>query len=65
MLKGQEDEKNYLKLSIIVGFLILTSWYAFSQEPAQAEVAFEKKVPFGMIFKGFDISSSGHRALFL
>lgn len=56
--------KNHLKLSIIVGFLILTSWYIFSQEPARTEVVFERKVPLGMIFKGLDISSSGHRALF-
>ncbi|HRD02464.1 MAG TPA: hypothetical protein PLP57_07465 [Candidatus Saccharicenans sp.] len=57
-------KKNYLKLSVIVGFLILTTRYTFSQEPVQVGVAFEKKVPFGMIFKKFDISSSGHRALF-
>jgi hypothetical protein len=57
-------EKTHLKLSIIVGFLFLTSWYVFSQEPAQTEVVLERKVPSGMIFKGFDISSLGQRALF-
>jgi len=57
-------KKNYLKLSIIVSFLVLTSWYIFSQESTETEVVLERKIPSGMIFKGLDISSTGHRALF-